>query len=266
MEILDAIILGIVQGVTEFLPVSSTGHLIIAHRLLGAHSSSELFFDATLHLATLAAVLVYFRNDIASLIGAVWSFLRGRGIPHDQKGLMYGLVLGTIPAVVIGLLFEDMIAGAFRGTTVVAWGLIIGSILMYIAERKFTGTGRDMTGRLGWRLGWFQALALFPGISRSGATISGGLFAGLTRPQATRFAFLLSFPILLGGGITSMLKIIDMPFSGIEVPALIAAALAASLSGLAAIHFLIRFVSTRTFKSFIWYRLILAVFLLLFPF
>ncbi len=266
MEIVHAIILGVVQGITEFLPVSSTGHLIIAHRLLGSHDASELFFDATLHLATLCAVIIYFRKDMLALLHGAFAFLRGREVPGAERSLWYALILGTIPAIVFGLLFEDVIAGGARSTTVVAWGLIAGSLLMYFAEKQFSGKGRTISGRLGWRLGWFQALALFPGISRSGATISGGLLAGLSRAEATRFAFLLSFPILLGGGVTSLLEIARMPFPSLGGLPLAAAALAALLSGVATIHLLIRFVSTRTFKPFIWYRLILAALLLFFPF
>jgi undecaprenyl-diphosphatase len=266
MTIIEGIILGLVQGLTEFLPVSSTGHLIIARQLLGLHDASGVFFDATLHLATLLAVVLYFRHDIWGLIMTVWKYLARRPLEEKERGFLGAIILGTVPAVIIGLLFEDVISSSARSTFVVAWGLILGSILMFFAERYSARGPATMRPRLGWKLGWFQALALFPGISRSGSVISGGLFSGLKRSDATRFAFVLSFPILLGAGGVSALELLHRPFIGNLSLPLLAGFATALVSGVVAIHYLLKFVRTRTLHPFIWYRLILAALLLLFPF
>lgn len=157
--------------------------------------------------------------------------------------------MGTIPAVVIGFFFEDAIGGLRAEYNDRRLGIDHRFFTHVSCGTKSDRRGREPSGRLGWRLGWFQALALFPGISRSGATISGALFAGFTREQATRFAFLLSFPVLLGGGIMSLLEMIKMPFPAVSVIALSSAAVAALFAGLCAIHFLLRFVATRSFLS-----------------
>lgn len=268
MTIIEGIILGLVQGLTEFLPVSSTGHLIIARQFMGLHDAAGVFFDAVLHLATLLAVVLYFRRDIWSLIVTAWKYVRRVPVAAQERALLGAVILGTIPAVVVGLLLEDVIATSARSTFVVAWGLIIGSILMWAAERSSAPDKETtlMRPKLGWRLGWFQALALFPGISRSGSVISGGLFSGLSRSDATRFAFVLSFPILLGAGSLSAFELLDAPFAGSLSTPLIAAFVTAFGSAMLAIHFLLKFVRTRTLHPFIWYRLILAALLLLFPF
>lgn len=266
MTTIEGIILGIVQGLTEFLPVSSTGHLIIARELMGIRDVSGVFVDATLHLATLLAVVIYFRRDIAQLVLTAWKYIVRRSVGEHEKALFGAVILGTIPAVAIGLLFQEMITTSARSTFVVAWGLIFGSLLMWFAERSRRPKDATVTRSLGWKLGWFQALALFPGISRSGAVISGGLFSGLSRSDATRFAFILSFPILLGAGSVSALELWNKPFAhALSIP-LIAAFAAALISAILAIHFLLKFVRTRTLRVFIWYRIILAVLLLLFPF
>lgn len=266
MNIIEGILLGLIQGLTEFLPVSSTGHLIIARELLGLHDVSALYFDTVLQMATLLAVVIYFRRDIARLIITLWKYLARRPLDDSERAFFSAVLLGTIPAVVIGFLLKDVIATSARSTFVVAWGLILGSVLMWYAERSARSKDATVTARLGWKLGWFQALALFPGISRSGAVISGGLFSGLNRSDATRFAFVLSFPVFLGAGSISVLELLHKPFIANMTAPLVAAFVTALLSGILAIHFLLKFVRTRTLHSFIWYRLILAALLLLFPF
>ncbi len=266
MTTLQGIILGFIQGLTEFLPVSSTGHLIIARQLMGIQDVSGVFVDATLHLATLLAVIIYFRKDIWQLAVTAWKYLTRKPIGESEKALFGAVLLGTIPAIAIGLLFEGTITTSARSTFVVAWGLIFGSLLMWFAERSLRPKDASITPKLGWKLGWFQALALFPGISRSGSVISGGLFSGLSRSDATRFAFVLSFPILLGAGTVSALQLWEKPFGQALSTALAAAFITALVSAILTIHFLLKFVRTRTLHSFIWYRVILAVLLLLFPF
>lgn len=251
MEPLSALLLGLVQGLTEFLPVSSTGHLILARDVLGLPLEGGLAFDATLHLATALAVILYFRNDLLALVRGV--FVR----EPSSRTLALALVLGTIPAAVVGFFLEDTMDTLFRNPLLVAGALLAGSAVFYIAER-LSRMNKTLTVRRGVGIGLFQMLALIPGLSRSGMTISGGLILGLTREQATRFAFLLSFPIILGAGGKKLLDLWGTGALDVSAGVLSLAALAAFLSGLAAIHFMIRFLRTHTLMPFIVYRVALA--------
>lgn len=196
-EILNYLVLGVVQGLTEFLPISSTGHLVVARDLLGITAEYGLATDAVLHLATAFAVLLYFRKDIARLVAGAFAWVSGRVVERADRVLILALLFGTIPAVVVGLLFQDVIESTFRSPALVAYALLGGSLLFFVAERAATQSGA-LSARKGVLIGLFQALALIPGVSRSGATISGGLLLGLHREEAARFAFLLSFPVILG--------------------------------------------------------------------
>ncbi len=264
MEFLMAIILGLVQGLTEFLPVSSTGHLILVRELFpGEHEMGELAFDAVLHLATTGAVLLYFSKDIGRMIHAGLRYL-GR-LPVDERDmtLVKSLAIGTIPAVILGVLLEDFMENAFRSPLLVAGVLIIGSGIFAYAEyvHTYRPTDNVISPRIGWRIGLFQALALIPGMSRSGITISGGLILGLSRVEAARFAFLLAIPVMLGAGGKKLLELIT---EGAQTEWLFLATGAATafLVGLAAIHFMMNFMRNNSLWPFIWYRLLLAVFVL----
>lgn len=261
-EVLSFIALGVVQGLTEFLPVSSTGHLILARDLLALDVSYSLAVDAVLHLATAFAVLVYFRRDILRLIVSFFDLVRGRKTERKDRVLIYALLLGTVPAVLAGLALESAIEGAFRSPQLVAYALIAGSVLFFVAER-LARENAALSVPKGIAIGFFQALALVPGVSRSGATISGGLLLGLSREEAARFAFLLSFPVILGAGI---LKLFDLEAVGVlaaEGGLIAASAVAAFASGMAAIHFLLKFLKTHTLDVFIIYRLALAALILI---
>jgi len=270
MNFIQSAILGLVQGLTEFIPVSSTGHLIIARKLMGLDLVGTLSFDAILQLATGFAVLIYFWRDI-------WNMIKNR----DFK-LISVLIIGTIPAIILGLFLSDYMDTVFRGTHVVAVSLILGAVLFYFAE-KFTketfgrpserlGTplsgeglpsGSEISVKNGFVVGLFQCLALVPGMSRSGSTISGGLFAGLTREVAARFSFLLSLPIIFGSGLK---KVFDLYQGGLLYQAessLIIASIFAFISGLLAIHFLIKFLKNHSLNYFGVYRIILAVIILI---
>ena len=229
--------LGLVQGLTEFIPVSSSGHLIALREIFFIHGN-DLAFDAVLQFATILAVLVYFWKDL-------W------GLLFDWKKLRI-VILATIPAVIVGVLLEDYMETVFRNVILVALTLILGSVIMVAAE-YFAKKNRELNVKNGIIIGLFQCLALVPGMSRSGMTISGGLFAGLDREAATRFSFILSFPIILGSGLK---KAIEMPSIDSE---LIFASLIAFVVGLAAIHFLIKYLKNHSLRIFVWYRIILAV-------
>jgi len=262
-ESLVFIALGAVQGLTEFLPVSSTGHLILARELFNLNTEYSLAVDAVLHLATALAVLVYFRKDILRLTRSALSWVSGRAVEKSDKILIGALILGTIPALAFGLLFSDALESTFRSPQLVAYALIGGSVLFFAAER-LAKQNATLSVSKGIAIGFFQALALIPGTSRSGATISGGLLLGLAREDAARFAFLLSFPVILGAGV---LKLFDLESSGVlaaEGGNIALAALAAFASGMFAIHVLLRFLKTHTLDVFIIYRLALAALILFF--
>lgn len=263
MTIVEAIILGIVQGITEFLPISSTGHLILVRTLFGVEAGDALAFDAILHLATAGAVILYFSNDIWLLTQTVLRKLGRLPVNRKDEILIYALLVGTIPAVVLGLLLEGLMESTFRSPLLVALVLIAGSILFMFAEWRYLHEPRqaEMSTKTGFKIGLFQALALIPGMSRSGSSIAGGMLLGFSRSDAARFAFLLAIPVMLGAGSKKMLELITSDIS-VQWAMVGAGAVAAFITGLFAIHFMISFVRTHTLWPFIWYRIILAAFVL----
>ncbi len=259
MTVVDAIILGIVQGATEFLPVSSTGHLVLAREFLGMTDVYGLAFDAVLHLATALTVIVYFRKDIWQLLQTAFRAL-GR-MPVNQKDmlLLKAILIGMLPAGVVGLLLEDQIAGVFRSPLLIAGVLLFGSLVFAIAEYSVLRVPRTtLTVKKGIGIGIWQVLALLPGMSRSGITIAGGMLLGLSRFEAARFTFLLALPLILGAGGK---KLIDLMGSGeaVEWKLVGVGAVTSFLVGLAAVHFMLSFVRRYTLWPFIWYRVILAL-------
>ncbi|MDQ3448872.1 MAG: undecaprenyl-diphosphatase UppP [Chloroflexota bacterium] len=259
--LLQAIVQGMVQGLTEFLPISSSAHLILVPRLLGWDdpflTSPE--FDVMLHLGTLAALLVYFWRDLIRL-GIAWlASIRERRLVDDpDRRLAWLLLLTVIPAALVGALFEDFFDETFRDALlVIPLLLVVGAGLLAIGERY----GRRDRGLEKLRvrdalvIGVAQALALFPGISRSGVTIAAGLLLGLERAAAARFAFLMGIPIIAGAGLWKLRVIVAGETSAFEPLVLAAGMTASALSGLAAIAFLLRYLRTRSTGIFIVYRL-----------
>ncbi len=263
MTTISAAILGFVQGITEFLPVSSSGHLILTHALLGVENNNSLAFDAVLQLATVLAVIVYFYEEIYVMLQTLMRKL-GR-LPVDEKNLtlVKALAIGTVPGVILGIFLESYMETLFRHPLLVAGVLILGSILFMYAEYTYANCyhDRELTPKMGWRIGLFQALALVPGFSRSGVTLAGGMLLGLSRYEAARFSFLLAVPIILGSGLKKLLELIVSDTS-IEWSSVIFGAVTAFTVGLMAIHFMIGFVRTHTLWPFIWYRIILASFII----
>ncbi len=260
MTLIDGLILGVVEGLTEFIPVSSSGHLIIVRDLLSINIPEGLAVDAVLQLATILAVAVYFRRDLRRLI--VTAFSPSKAEPAE-KNLLFAIILGTIPGVVFGLLLESKMETVFRSPLLVAGALLFGSALMFAADRWGKSLVQISPSR-GLMVGFFQALALIPGVSRSGATISGGLLLGLTRTEAVRFSFLLSFPIILGSGLK---KLFDLYVAGgftTDFVPLVVSLSAAFAVGLLSIHWLINYLSRRGLGVFVWYRVVLALIVIVF--
>ncbi len=250
------IILGVVQGLTEFLPVSSSGHLILARELFGFSGEMDLTFDALLHFATASAIVVYFRKDIYSLLKALFNLPLKvfKKVDLDTTdNMVIALMVGTIPAVIFGLLLEDLMESVFRNPMLIAYTLLVGSAVMFFAEKK-KGIFPNMP--LGWKkgliLGLFQSLALIPGMSRSGMTISGGMLTGMSRAKSARFGFLLGIPILLGAGAK---KALELGLGEIDILGVASA----FVVGLLVIHFLLKFLRSHTLYVFIFYRVVLAV-------
>jgi undecaprenyl-diphosphatase len=261
---IDSIILGIVQGLTEFLPISSSGHLIIARELLGIQQTGGLAFDAILQLATACTVLLYFRKDIWDLVLNLFKKIKD---PQKTK-LTIALIIGTIPAIIFGLLLQDYMDTVFRNPLLVALTLIIGAGIMFLADKvleKRTAPPQDFTIKKGFLVGLYQCLALVPGMSRSGMSISGGYFLGLSKETAIRFSFLLSIPIIVGSGLMKVKDVIKDPsLIGGQYTTLILGAITAFVFGWFAIDFLLKFLKTNSFKGFVIYRTLLAILLLLF--
>ena|SRR3989344_1415876 len=256
MTYFESIILGLIQGITEFLPISSSGHLIIAREFLGLSLEGSLSFDVFIHLATLLAILIAFRGDISRLVHDLFT----QGFSTRSNKLFWALVWGTIPAAVMGFFFQSEIESIFRHAHFVAYALIAGSIVFFIADRiPHEGEG-GITKLKGLFVGVFQTFALIPGVSRSGITISGGLLFGLSREEAIRFTFLLGIPVFIGAGLKTFLDL-GSNFAYND-PIIWVGFVAAFISGLATIKFLIKFLARHSFNVFIIYRLLLATLIL----
>jgi len=267
---IQALVLGIVQGLTEFLPISSSGHLIVVPFLLDVDDVflNSLAFSVMLHVGTVFALLGYFWRDWVRLVPAGLAAVRDRSFRGEQdRRLAWLLAASTIPGGIAALLFEDVIETTFRHVGLVAMTLVIGAGILWLADR-WKGERRTiaaLTFPIAVAIGAAQALALIPGISRSGISISAGRFAGLDRESAARFSFLMATPITAAAGLYEARKLVSGE-SGIELSAapLVVGMIAALVSGLLAIHGLLRFLRTQSLDIFIWYRVGLAVVVLVF--
>jgi undecaprenyl-diphosphatase len=261
---IQALVMGVVQGLTEFLPVSSSGHLIIVPALLGWHDPfiTSLAFSVMLHIGTLAALLIYFRADWLRLIPAGLATIRDRSFDGDSdRRLAWLLVVATVPALVIGVFLNDAIESRFRDVGPVAIMLVVGGAILWLAER--TGSRRllevDLTFPRALGIGLAQSVALIPGISRSGISIAAGLFTGLNRESAARFSFLMATPVTAAAAAYEGLKVIkgDTGVAFQAGPLLVGLA-AAFIFGILAIAVLLRFLRTRSTDIFVAYRVLIA--------
>jgi undecaprenyl-diphosphatase len=254
--LIEAIVLAVVQGLSEFLPISSSGHLVLVPHFFG-WPDQGLAFDVAVHVGTLIALLAYFQRELLKMTGAWFRSLAGR---HDRDSrLAWQILIGTVPVGVAGLLFGDYIEQHFRQPLFVAGTLAVFGVLMYVADRLGRGTG-DEHG-LSWTqaiaIGVAQALALMPGTSRSGVTMTAGRALGLSRSGAARFSFLLAVPGIAAAGLYEGAKLAGSE-SPVDWAPILCGMLFAALSGLACIHFLIRFIERIGLLPFTVYRLLLA--------
>jgi undecaprenyl-diphosphatase len=263
MEIWQAFILGVIQAITEFLPVSSSGHLVLAQDVLQITGDYLLAFNVFVHLGTLAAVVLYFWRDLLMLAQTLFRKL-GR-LPVNEKDwtLFIALAVGTVPAASIGFFLGSIVESVFMFPVPVAIALVLGSLLIIYAEwRQFKSPeARPLTPRSGLLIGIFQVLALIPGISRSGATMAGGMILGLPRYEAARFSFLLAIPIIAGAGAKVSIDFIAEPTTIAWAP-IVVGTVSAFFLALVVIHFFLSFVRRYTLWPFVWYRLALALLIL----
>jgi undecaprenyl-diphosphatase len=263
MGLLRAIVLGIVQGVTEFLPISSTAHLRIVPELLGWPDAGAAY-TAMIQLGTVAAVIVYFWKDLVRLVGAFFEGIaKGEPFATLDGRLAWYVLVGTLPIGILGLLFKHHIETSLRSLYVIAFAMVGLALLLLLAERiaAHQRTLSEMTWRDGIIIGLCQAVALIPGSSRSGTTLTGGLALGFRREDAARYSFLLSVPATAAAGIFEMRHLVRSgePFSGMDV---VVGTVVAFVTGLLAIAWLLRFLRTRSTLVFVVYRLVLGGFLL----
>lgn len=256
-----AAVLGLVEGLTEFVPVSSTGHLVLARHALGL-GEGGLAFDAALQAATALAILCYFWRDVWALVRAVPSALRVGPAATPEASTLRAIVVSAIPIVAFGLLLDKFIEAHGRGELVVVAGLLAGAALLWWGDRKLCGQTAESAplslGRAG-AVGLFQALALWPGVSRSGAMISGGALLGLSREAAARFTFVAGLPVLLGAGAKKLLDLWKTGELGSQGAPLLLACVVGFASGYAAIGVLMRYLRQGSLRPFVWYRVALAV-------
>ncbi len=255
MSLGRSIVLGLLQGVTEFLPVSSSAHLILVATLFD-WTANSLLFDTMLHFGTGLALLVYFRHDLLGLVKSKdWAYF-------------LKLLVATLPAIVLGFFLDSWFEAHFRHVSAIASFLLLGSLVMLVAETwesvRSVSSG-SFTYAKAFFVGLFQSLALFPGMSRSGSTLSGGLLMGLSRVEATRFSFLLAIPVVFGAGAYQLLKVFMSPMR-ISSAFWLSSVLGLGVSfiaGLLSIRFLMRYVRNHNLLPFVVYRVILALVLLL---
>ena len=264
MTLLQSIILGIIQGLTEFLPISSSAHLVITPYLLGWDfpDQAEFIFDVLVQLGTLIAVIAYFWKDLVMIVKSfLLVFWRKQPLEDPQAKLGWYLILASIPAVIAGLLLKDIVEQAFSSPLASAIFLLVTGAFLIIAERlgQKSRSLNQLSGLDALIIGLFQAASLFPGISRSGSTISAGLLRNFDRRAAARFSFLMSVPVMLGAGGLAIIDLVQVPNFADQLPTLLAGFLTAMIVGYLSIHWLLKFLTHRTFGIFAVYCTSLAV-------
>jgi undecaprenyl-diphosphatase len=271
MTLLQSILLGIIQGLTEFLPISSSAHLVITPYILDWHIPAQeaFIFDVLVQLGTLLAVIVYFWKDLYRIIlGVINGLIHKRPFSEPASRMGWMLVLATIPAIIAGLLFKDPVERAF-GSPLATGLLLFGtSALLVIAE--LVGKRNRQIESISWMdaliIGLFQVISLLPGISRSGSTISGGMIKNMERPAAARFSFLMSVPVMLGAGTLAIVDLTQLPNFSVQIPTLIAGFITSAIVGYLSIRWLLNYLLTRRLYPFAIYCAVVSLVVILFSF
>lgn len=257
MDVTSAVILGIIQGFTEFLPVSSSGHLVLAQSLMTNFQQPGLLYDTLLHCATLGAVLVYFRRRVLELIISPLGLISNefKIVYFENKRFLWGIIIATIPTGLIGLSLEHKVEGMFSTPVFVGYFLILTSVLLLLSDR-FKGNSE-----IGWFssliIGIVQGISVIPGISRAGSTTAAGLFLGIKREEMAEFTFLMSVPAIAGAALLQSRHIAEVPAG--EITAYAAGMIAAFVSGFFAIGFMVYFIKRANLKAFALYCLIVGI-------
>lgn len=264
MTVVQSILLGVIQGLTEFLPISSSGHLVIVPYLLGWQipATDAFIFDVLVQMATLVAVIVYFWNDLIAIAKALFLGLKNKSPMNTPLArLGWNLILATIPAGIIGLLLKDTVKNTFSNPKLTALALFLTATLLVIAER--VGKRDRKLEQLDWKdalwIGFLQVLAIFPGVSRSGATIAGGMTRDLGRPSAARFSFLMSIPIMLAAGMSATYDLIQNSNAMEILPTFIPGFISAAVVGYLAIRWLLRFLVGHSLYIFAGYCTVMGL-------
>ncbi len=256
MDTLQVIFLALIQGLTEFLPISSSAHLILPSQLLG-WSDQGLSFDVAVNTGSLFAVVIYFRHDILTLTKSWFGSLGGT--QSQESKLAWWIILATIPAVIVGFTAKDFIETHFRNTLVIAITTIVFGLLLWVADRMSKAQLNEF--QMGWKkallIGFAQALALIPGTSRSGATMTAALMLGLTREAAARFSFLMSIPVSFGAAILVTKDLLESP-AAIDYQALGLGIVVSFIAAYVCIHYFLKFISQIGMTPFVIYRLLLG--------
>jgi undecaprenyl-diphosphatase len=264
VTIFQAIILGVVQGLTEFLPVSSSAHLVLTPYLLGWQISAEqeFIFDVLVQMGTLAAVIVYFWRDLWEIITAfVKGIVQRKSFENQNSRLAWYLILATVPAGALGLTVKKVVEAAFDSVTMTGVFLLATALLLALAE--VIGKRTRIINQITWLdalwIGCFQAISIFPGVSRSGATITGAMTRHLERGAAARFSFLMSIPVMLAAGLLEIIDLMNSPILADFLPAVITGFVAAGVVGYLSIHWFLKYLARRSLFVFSGYCAVIGV-------
>jgi undecaprenyl-diphosphatase len=268
MTILQAFILGIIQGITEFLPISSSGHLVIMPFIFGWDIPAEQIFpfDVLVQMGTLLAVIIYFWKDLSNIfISLIKGIFNKKPFSNNDAKLGWYLIIATIPAVIGGLLFKDVVESAFQSIVATAIFLLVTAVLL-ISSEHFGKHNKELH-QISWinaiLIGFFQVLSIFPGISRSGSTIAGGVFQNIKREDAARFSFLMSIPVMFGAGLLSIFDLFKITNLGNFLPVLLIGFITSGIIGYLSIHWLLKFLNKHKLSVFAIYCILLSFLVLI---
>lgn len=269
MTFLQAIILGIIQGLSEFIPISSSAHLVITQSLFGWNIPDQeaFIFDVLVHLGTLVAVVLYFRKELWQIIQAVISGIASkRPFSDSMSRLGWIILLATVPAVIAGFLFQSQVELAFSSPLFAGIFLMVTALLLLLAEVFGNRSKKldEVTWKDGLIIGLFQAISLFPGISRSGSAITGGMVRNLDRPSSARFSFLLSIPAILGAVVLAFKDLIQSPTFSLQIPTIIGGFIVSGIVGYLSIRWLLSYLTKRPLYLFSAYCFVVSMIIIIF--